>query len=76
MEKESIIENVNTLTKENKNARILEELKTEPLQYVLEIANVVNAEELVNQLSLFETKAGFEKVFEVCGTKETKKCSR
>jgi hypothetical protein len=44
-------------------AHILEELKTEPLKHVLEIADVTNAEELVDKLSQFETKAGFEKVF-------------
>ncbi len=44
-------------------AHILEELKTEPLKHVLEIADVTNAEKLVDKLSQFETKAGFEKVF-------------
>lgn len=43
---------------------VLEELKTEPLTYVLEIHDVKNAKELVEKLSVFETNAGFEHVFE------------
>jgi|GEM_PF-2424995 len=49
--------------KSSKKERILEELKTEPLKYVLEIANVTNAQELLDKLSKFETKAGFENIF-------------
>jgi hypothetical protein len=47
-----------------KKARLLEELKTEPLKYALEIANVENAEELVEKLMQYDTNAQFEKVFE------------
>jgi len=43
--------------------QVLEELKTEPLKYALEIANVTNAQELVERLAQHETKAGFENVF-------------
>ena len=49
--------------KSSKKERILEELKTEPLKYVLEIADVTNAQELLDKLSKFETKAGFENIF-------------
>jgi len=45
-------------------AEVLEEIKTEPLKYALEIHDVKNAKELVEKLSLFETNAGFENVFE------------
>lgn len=45
-------------------AEVLEEIKTEPLKYVLEIHDVKNAKELVEKLSMFETNAGFENVFE------------
>ena len=37
--------------KSSKKERILEELKTEPLKYVLEIADVTNAQELLDKLS-------------------------
>lgn len=47
-----------------KKEKAKEDLKYEPLKYVLEIANVENAKQLVDKLSEFETKAGFEKVFE------------
>lgn len=43
---------------------VLEEAKTEPLKYVLEIHDIKNAKELVDKLSMFETNAGFEHVFE------------
>lgn len=42
---------------------VLQELETEPLKYVLGIENVTNAQELVDQLVQYETKAGFENVF-------------
>lgn len=55
------------LISENKiqktKAEVLEEIKTEPLKYALEIHDVKNAKELVEKLSIFETKAGFENVF-------------
>lgn len=54
------IENKTPKTK----AEVLEEAKTEPLKYVLEINDVKNAKELVEKLSMFETNAGFEHVFE------------
>lgn len=47
-----------------KKQKVKEDLKYEPLKYVLEIANVESAKQLVDKLSEFETKAGFEKVFE------------
>jgi len=47
-----------------KKEKIKEDAKTEPLKYVLEIVDVKNAKELIEKLSDFETKAGFEKVFE------------
>lgn len=50
-------------TPKTKKEKIIEELKTEPLKYVLEIADVKNAKELVEKLSNVETKGGFEKVF-------------
>jgi len=50
-----------------KKEKLLNELNKgfsgSPLKYALEIANVENTEELVDKLSDFETKAGFEKVF-------------
>lgn len=47
-----------------KKEKIKEDLKRyEPLKYVLEIADVKNAKQLVDKLSEIETKAGFEKVF-------------
>lgn len=47
-----------------KKARLLEELETEPLKYALDIANVENAEELIDKLMQYDTNAQFEKVFE------------
>jgi len=50
-------------TKKTKQ-QVLEEFNSgTPLKYALEIANVTNAEELLEKLSQFETNAGFEKVF-------------
>jgi predicted GNAT family acetyltransferase len=47
-----------------KKEKIKKDSKYEPLKYVLEIADVENAKQLVDKLSEFETKAGFEKVFD------------
>ena len=59
--------NENNFNKGLEKQRILNEIKDnpyEPLKFILGIANVKNAEELIDKLSKVETNAGFEKVFE------------
>ena len=56
-------DNDNEQNREIKKQKLMEELKTEPLKYALDIANVTNAEELVEKMSEFDTKANFENVF-------------
>ncbi len=55
--------NLRVLPEISDKERVLKQSKTEPLKYVLEIENVTNAEELVDKLAQFETKAGFEDIF-------------
>ncbi len=60
------LENSNNFNKGIEKQRILDEIKNnpyEPLIFILGIANVKNAEELIDKLSSVETNAGFEKVF-------------
>lgn len=57
-------ESENNINTRKTKEEVLEELKTEPLKYVLEIHDVNNARELVEKMSNFETNAGFEHVFE------------
>jgi hypothetical protein len=59
--------NENNFNKGLEKQRILNEIKDnpyEPLKFILGIADVKNAEELIDKLSKVETNAGFENVFE------------
>ncbi len=61
-----MIENatISPIRQQENKERLLRNLETEPLKYALDIANVKNAEELIDKLMQYDTKAQFEKVFE------------
>ena len=63
---QGMIENatISPIRQQENKERLLRNLETEPLKYALDIANVKNAEELIDKLMQYDTKAQFEKVFE------------